>query len=113
MPGRAVPSGDVLDDGQYDSRGRRREHCRMNSMDDNGLPCLDLLEATPTILRGLMGELSHADVRWKPAPGRFSVGGVLAPLRQGEGPCFRARLGRFLNEENAEFESDDAQPPLE
>src|ERR1035438_195296 len=113
MPGRAVPSGDVLDDGQYDSRGRRREHCRMNSMDDNGLPCLDLLEATPTILRGLMGELSHADVRWKPAPGRFSVGEVLAHLSHAEGHCYRARLDRFLSEENAEFESDDAHHHLE
>jgi len=41
-------------------------------MDDNGLPCLDLLEATPTILRGLMAELTAEDVRWKPAPDRFS-----------------------------------------
>jgi hypothetical protein len=85
----------------------------MNSMDDNGLPCLDLLEATPTILRGLMGELSHADVRWKPAPGRFSVGEVLAHLSHAEGHCYRARLDRFLSEENAEFESHDAQHHLE
>ena len=82
-------------------------------MKDNGLPCLDLLEATPTILRGLMGELSHADVRWKPAPGRFSVGEVLAHLSHAEGHCYRARLDRFLSEENAEFESHDAQHHLE
>jgi hypothetical protein len=42
-------------------------------MDDNGLPCLDMLEATPTILRGLMAELTEEDVRWKPAPDRFSA----------------------------------------
>src|ERR1039457_3423536 len=110
---RALPSGDVLDDRQHDSRGWRREHCRMNSMKDNGLPCLDLLEATPTILRGLMAELSAEDGRWKPAPGRFSVGEVLAHLSHTEGHCYRARLDRFLSEENPEFEGDDAQHHLE
>ena len=78
-------------------------------MDDNGLPCLDLLEATPGILRGLMAELTEEDVRWKPAPDRFSVGEVLAHLSHSEGYCYRARLDRFMNEENPEFESDDAQ----
>jgi hypothetical protein len=43
-------------------------------MMENGLPCLDLLEATPGILRALMTELSEADARWKPAPERFSAG---------------------------------------
>ena len=42
-------------------------------MTDNGLPCLDLLEATPGILRGQMSELTDDDARWKPAPDRFSV----------------------------------------
>lgn len=37
------------------------------------LPCLDLLEATPAILRGLMSEISDEDARWKPAPDRFSI----------------------------------------
>ena len=82
-------------------------------MDDNGLPCLDLLEATPTILRGLMAELTEEDVRWKPAPDRFSVGEVLAHLSHTEGYCYRARLDRFMTEENPEFETDDAQFHLE
>src|ERR1700686_4942523 len=82
-------------------------------MDENGLPCLDLLEATPGILRELMTELSQEDVRWKPAPDRFSVGEVLAHLSHSEGHCYRARLDRFLAEENPEFESDDAQHHLE
>ena len=82
-------------------------------MKDNGLPCLVLLEATPSILRGLMSELSAQDLRWKPAPGRFSVGEVLAHLSHSEGHCYRARLDRFLSEENPEFESDDAQDHLE
>ncbi len=49
-------------------------------MADNGLPCLDLLEATPGILSGLMSELTDHDTRWKPAPDRFSVAEVLAHL---------------------------------
>jgi DinB superfamily len=85
----------------------------MKLMDDNGLPCLDLLEATPTILRGLMAELTEEDVCWKPAPDRFSVGEVLAHLSHAEGYCYRARLDRFMKEENPEFESDDAQFHLE
>ena len=80
---------------------------------DNGLPCLDLLEATPALLRCLMAELTDADVRWTPAPGRFSVGEVLSHLSHAEGHCYRARLDRFLSEENPEFESDDAQHHLE
>src|SRR5947199_9991603 len=80
---------------------------------DNGLPCLDLLEATPTVLRGLMAELSPEDVRWKPAPDRFSVGEVLAHLSHSEGHCYRARLDRFMAEERPEFEADDALLHLE
>jgi hypothetical protein len=85
----------------------------MNSMKDNGLPCLDLLEATPAILRGLMAGLSAEDVRWKPAPSRFSVGEVLAHLSHSEGHCYRARVDRFLSEENPQFENNDAQQHLE
>ena len=80
---------------------------------DNGLPCLDLLEATPGLLRGLMAELTEEDVRWKPAPDRFSVGEVLAHLSHSEGHCYRARLDRFVEEENPEFEPDDAQDHLD
>ena len=82
-------------------------------MNPNGLPCLDLLEATPGILRGLMTGLSQEDVRWKPAPGRFSVGEVLAHLSHSEGHCYRARLDRFMAEPRPEFEADDAQFHLE
>ena len=82
-------------------------------MTDNGLPCIDLLEATPGILRDLMTELSEEDVRWRPAPDRFSVGEVLAHLSHSEGHCYRARLDRFMAEERPEFEPDDAQFHLE
>jgi hypothetical protein len=81
----------------------------MRIMKENGLPCLDLLEATPAILRGLMTEISDEDARWKPSPDRFSIAEVLAHLSHSEGHCYRARLDRFLAEERPEFESDDAQ----
>ena len=79
----------------------------------DGLPCLDLLEATPAILRGLMAELTEEDARWKPAPDRFSVAEVLAHLSHSESACYRMRLDRFLAEERPEFQSDDAQMYLE
>jgi hypothetical protein len=78
-------------------------------MTETELPCLDMLEATPQILRALMCEVSSDDARWKPAPDRFSIAEVLAHLSQSEGHCYRARLDRFLSEDRPEFESDDAQ----
>jgi hypothetical protein len=73
------------------------------------LPCLDLLEATPRILRDLTCELSEEDARWKPAPDRFSVAEVLAHLSQSEGECYGMRVTRFLREELPGIEADDAQ----
>lgn len=81
--------------------------------DDNQLPCLDMLEATPEILRGLMCELSEEDTQWKPAPDRFSIAEALAHLSHSEGHCYRTRLDRFMAEEMPEFEPDDAQMYLD
>lgn len=53
--------------------------------DEDGLDCLDLLEETPAILRGMMRELNREDAKWKPAPDRFSVAEVLAHLSHSEG----------------------------
>jgi hypothetical protein len=82
-------------------------------MSEIRLPCLDVLEATPSTLRGLMAGLDHDDLIWKPAPDRFSVGEVLAHLSQSEGDCYRTRVNRFMTETNPELESDDAQDHLE
>lgn len=82
-------------------------------MAENGLPCLDLLEATAGILRGLMTELTEEDARWKPAPERFSVAEVLAHLPHSEGHSYRMRLDRFMAEARPEFEPDDAQMYLD
>lgn len=80
---------------------------------DDTLPCLDLLEATPAILRGLMSEVSEDDARWKPAEDRFSIAEVIAHLSHSEGHCYRTRIDRFLNEERPTFEPDDAQMYLD
>jgi hypothetical protein len=77
------------------------------------LPCLDLLEATPAILRGLMSEISEEDARWKPAEDRFSIAEVLCHLSHSEGHCYGARVDRFLSEEMPELEPDDAQMHLD
>jgi hypothetical protein len=82
-------------------------------MAQDELPCLDLLEATPAIVRGLMAEVSDEDARWKPAPGRFSIAEVLAHLSHSEGHCYRLRVDRFLTEDMPELEPDDAQMHLE
>src|ERR671923_1503285 len=79
----------------------------------NKLPCLNLLDATPAILRGLMSEISEEDARWKPSPDRFSIAEVLSHLSHSEGHCYRERLDRFLSEEMPEFEPDDAQMHLD
>ena len=49
----------------------------------------------PTILRGLMAELSEEDVRWKPAPDRFSVAEVLAHLSPHRRPLLPRAAGPF------------------
>jgi hypothetical protein len=82
-------------------------------MEENELPCLEMLDATPDLLRGLMADLSHEDACWKPAPDRFSIAEVLAHLSHSEGHCYRMRLDRFLTEERPAFEPDDAQMYLE
>ena len=77
------------------------------------LPCLDLLAATPAILRGLMAEISEDDARWKPANDRFSIAEVLSHLSHSEGHCYRERVDRFLAEDYPEFAPDDAQMHLD
>jgi hypothetical protein len=80
---------------------------------ENTLPCLDLLESTPDVLRCLMCELTEEDVRWKPAEDRFSIAEILAHLSHSEGHCYRMRVDRLLQEERPEFERDDAQMHLD
>lgn len=76
-------------------------------MTDKKLPCLDLLQVTPEILRGLMTELTEEDKRWKPAPDRYSIAEVLAHLSHCEGDLYRVRLDRFMAESRPELESGD------
>jgi hypothetical protein len=89
----------------------------MNAPVDKGLPGIDLLEATPEILRGLMCELTEDDALWKPAPDRSSVAGVLSHLARAEGHRYRARVDRILEEDRPMLEPpgdwapDDAPDP--
>jgi hypothetical protein len=73
------------------------------------LPGLEQLEATPEILRLLMGGLSEGDTQWKPAPNRFSIAEALEHLSHVEGHCFRARVERMVNEDNPAIEPYDPQ----
>ena len=82
-------------------------------MPDDELPCIDQLEATPGILRGLMASIDEEDAKWKPAPERFSIAEVLAHLSHSEAQCYRLRLDRFIAESLPELEPDDAQMHLE
>jgi hypothetical protein len=82
-------------------------------MPDNELPCIDQLEATPDILRGLMASIDLEDAKWKPAADRFSIAEVLAHLSHSEGHCYRLRLDRFIDEDLPELEPDEAQMHLD
>lgn len=83
------------------------------AMEHNSLPCLNLLEVTPAILRGLTCELSSEDAQWKPASDRFSVAEVLAHLSHSESHCYRLRVDRFMTEDMPELEPDEAQMYLD
>lgn len=72
------------------------------------LPCLDLLAATPHILRRLTSGLTENDLRWRPAAERFSIGEVLAHLAHSDSQCYRRRLDKFISEERSELEPDEA-----
>jgi hypothetical protein len=84
----------------------------MSGMEDT-LPCLDLLEVTPDILRGLMAEISDEDARWKPAPDRFSIAEVLAHLSHAESHCYRTRMDQFQAGELPTLEVYDPQSYLD
>jgi hypothetical protein len=92
-----------------DRKTSQREDAFMN---DN-LPCIELLDATPAILRRLTLEITETDACWKPAENRFSIAEVISHLSHSEGHCYRARLDLFLSEQMPTFESDDAQMYLE
>lgn len=77
------------------------------------LPCLDLLAATPQILRGLTPGLTEDDLRWKPAADRFSIGEVLVHLSHSEGHCYRRRIDQFMSQERPELEPDEASLHLD
>src|SRR4051794_343209 len=71
------------------------------------LPAIDLLAATPEILRQLMGGVSDENAVLRPDPNRWSLAEVLEHLAHIEGNMFRLRLDRMLEEDNPSVEPYD------
>ncbi|MDE3196801.1 MAG: DinB family protein [Acidobacteriota bacterium] len=59
-------------------------------------PAIDQIAATPEILRLMMGPVSDAQARWKPAADRWSIAEVLEHLSHIEGHYFRAGVEAML-----------------
>jgi len=77
-------------------------------MEDNGLPCLDLLAATPQTLRGLTSEVT------KTRAGSLRPTGSPSPRcwptsRTARATAIACAVDRFLGEERPDFEPDAAQ----
>lgn len=85
-------------------------HAIISAMPKSLLPVPDQLERTPEILRLLMENLSEQDVRWTPAPGRYSIAEVLEHLSHVEGHCYRLRVDRILAEDHPAVEPYDQNP---
>jgi uncharacterized damage-inducible protein DinB len=71
------------------------------------LPAIDMLAATPEILRQLMAGVSEENAAKRPDPKRWSIAEVLEHLSHVEGHMFRIRLDRILEEDNPTVESYD------
>jgi hypothetical protein len=56
------------------------------------------LSAQADLIRGLVGDLSEAEVRWRSAPDRWSVLEVVGHLHDEERHDFRVRLEALLNQ---------------
>lgn len=70
------------------------------------LPALELLEQTPIIIEKILYSATQEQLRWKPAPDRWSISEVLAHLVDVE-RVFRERARRMVEEENPFLESYD------
>jgi DinB superfamily len=66
---------------------------------------IHMLEATPGILRSMLGDLTEEEGRWKPSPARWSITEVLGHLAHVESRGFRGRVERIGREDNPLLES--------
>jgi DinB superfamily len=77
--------------------------------DDDQLPGLSHLEATPEILRGLLSGITEQQMYWKPAADRWSIAEILEHLSHAEGHCFRARAEKMAKWDNPVLEEYDQE----
>ena len=67
------------------------------------------LRSLPNELDDLIDGMSDDELRWRPIPNKWSIGEILAHLRDVEREVFQARLRRTLNEDNPVFELWDQE----
>ncbi len=71
------------------------------------LPGIDHLSTMPHIVQGLLAGLSPEDLRWKPAPDRWSISEVLTHLAHCERICFSPRLHAIVEQDDPDVEAYD------
>ncbi len=62
--------------------------------------CLKILASTPAKARREVAAMSPQELRWNPAPGKWSVQQILAHLEDIEGPGFRGRVEAILQNDH-------------
>jgi DinB superfamily len=77
--------------------------------EDDQLPGLSQLEATPEILRGLLAGITEQQMYWKASPDRWSIAEILEHLSHAEGHCFRDRAEKIAKWDNPELEEYDQE----
>jgi hypothetical protein len=65
------------------------------------------LRSFPNELDDLVAGMSDDELRWRPIPNKWSIGEILAHLRDVEREVFQPRLRRTLHEDNPVFELFD------
>jgi hypothetical protein len=65
------------------------------------------LRSLPNELDDLVAGMSDDEMRWRPIPNKWSIGEILAHLRDTEREVFQLRLRRTLHEDNPTFEIFD------
>lgn len=63
----------------------------------SGMP---ILEQTPNLLRAIVARATPEDLDWQPAPGRWSIGMVLAHLTDVEETGYASRFRAMAEQEN-------------
>jgi hypothetical protein len=62
------------------------------------------LESLPHELDDLVGEMTDDDLRWRPIPGKWSIGEILVHLRDVEREVFQPRLSQTIFDHEPQFQ---------